>query len=147
MGIELHRSWPLEHYGASNQNRRPYIYFVLLGKDPKLNVLTVSSYSYKPLKMRLVLNSFALEVIMGIFSWIVFGLIAGLLGKAIMPGNDPGGWVVTMLIGIGGAILGGFIATLLGWGTVSGFNMSSFLIAILGSLILLWLYRMFKRPA
>ncbi len=84
---------------------------------------------------------------MGIFSWIIFGLIAGLLGKAIMPGKDPGGWVITILLGIGGAILGGFMATLLGFGSVSGFNLYSFLIAIVGSLILLWLYRMFKRTA
>ena len=84
---------------------------------------------------------------MGIFSWIIFGLIAGLLAKAIMPGQDPGGWIVTILLGIGGAIIGGFVATLLGFGNVSGFNLYSFLIAILGSLILLWLYRMFKRTA
>jgi uncharacterized membrane protein YeaQ/YmgE (transglycosylase-associated protein family) len=84
---------------------------------------------------------------MGIFSWIIFGLIAGLLAKAIMPGKDPGGWIVTILLGIGGAIIGGFVATLLGFGNVSGFNLYSFLIAILGSLILLWLYRMFKRTA
>lgn len=84
---------------------------------------------------------------MGIFSWIIFGLIAGLLAKAIMPGKDPGGWIVTILLGIAGAIVGGFVATLLGFGNVSGFNLYSFLIAILGSLILLWLYRMFKRTA
>jgi uncharacterized membrane protein YeaQ/YmgE (transglycosylase-associated protein family) len=84
---------------------------------------------------------------MGIFSWIIFGLIAGLLAKAIMPGKDPGGWIVTILLGIGGAIIGGFVATLMGFGNVSGFNLYSFLIAILGSLILLWLYRMFKRTA
>jgi len=84
---------------------------------------------------------------MGIFSWIIFGLIAGLLAKAIMPGKDPGGWIVTMLLGIAGAVVGGFVATLLGFGNVSGFNLYSFLIAILGALILLWLYRMFKRTA
>jgi uncharacterized membrane protein YeaQ/YmgE (transglycosylase-associated protein family) len=84
---------------------------------------------------------------MGIFSWIIFGLIAGLLAKAIMPGKDPGGWIVTIMLGIAGAMVGGFVATLLGFGNVSGFNLYSFLIAILGSLILLWLYRMFKRTA
>jgi len=84
---------------------------------------------------------------MGIFSWIIFGLIAGLLAKAIMPGKDPGGWIVTILLGIAGAVVGGFVATLLGFGNVSGFNLYSFLIAILGALILLWLYRMFKRTA
>lgn len=82
---------------------------------------------------------------MGILSWIIFGLIAGVIAKIIMPGKDPGGFIITILIGIAGAILGGFIATAFGWGDVSGFNFKSFLIAIAGSLLLLWLYRKFKK--
>jgi uncharacterized membrane protein YeaQ/YmgE (transglycosylase-associated protein family) len=82
---------------------------------------------------------------MGILSWVLFGLIAGALAKLIMPGKDPGGWIITILIGIAGAIIGGFIADYLGMGTVSGFNFRSFFIAIVGSLILLSGYRMFKR--
>ena len=58
-----------------------------------------------------------------------------------MPGPDPGGWIVTILIGIVGAVIGGFISTALGFGGVDGFNIGSLLIAILGSLILLFLYR------
>ena len=81
---------------------------------------------------------------MGILSWIVLGLIAGVLAKWIMPGRDPGGIVVTILLGIGGAIIGGFIASLLGLGTVSGFNLWSLLIAIGGALLLLFGYRQLK---
>lgn len=82
---------------------------------------------------------------MGIISWILFGLIAGALAKAIMPGKDPGGLIVTMLLGIGGAILGGFIGSFLGFGGVSGFEIRSFVIAIAGALILLALYRSMKK--
>lgn len=81
---------------------------------------------------------------MGILAWIVFGLIAGALAKLIMPGDDPGGFIITMLIGIAGALVGGFIGTLLGFGSVTGFNFGSFLIAIGGALLLLFLYRRLK---
>lgn len=84
---------------------------------------------------------------MGILSWIVFGLIAGALAKFIMPGDDPGGIIVTILIGIAGAVVGGFLASLLGLGTVTGFNIGSFLIAIVGALVLLFAYRQFKKKA
>lgn len=78
---------------------------------------------------------------MGIISWIIFGLIAGVLAKILMPGNDPGGCIITILLGIGGAFVGGLIGTQLGFGTISGFDMRSLLIAILGSMILLGIYR------
>lgn len=78
---------------------------------------------------------------MGILSWIVLGLIVGALAKWIMPGDDPGGIVVTSLIGIAGAFIGGFLATRLGLGTVDGFNIGSLAIAIAGSLLLLFAYR------
>ena len=81
---------------------------------------------------------------MGILAWIVFGLIAGAVAKFIMPGNDPGGILMTIVIGIVGALLGGFIATALGIGGVSGFNLGSLLIAIGGALLLLWLYRVVR---
>ena len=81
---------------------------------------------------------------MNILSWIVFGLIAGAIAKLIMPGKDPGGCLVTAVIGILGALLGGFLSTeLLGGGTVTGFNLQSFLIAIAGSIVLLGIYRIF----
>lgn len=81
---------------------------------------------------------------MGILSWAIFGLIAGAIAKKIMPGKDPGGWFVTMLIGIAGALIGGFVGSLVGLGTVTGFNIGSLLIAVGGALILLWAYRKMK---
>ena len=84
---------------------------------------------------------------MGILAWIVFGLIAGALAKFIMPGDDPGGIFITILIGIAGAMVGGFIASALGFGGISGFNIGSMLTAIAGALLLLFLYRQFKKRA
>jgi len=81
---------------------------------------------------------------MGIISWIFFGLIAGALAKFIMPGDDPGGFIVTTLIGIVGAVIGGFIGSVLGMGTVTGFDIRSFFIAIAGAVILLAVYRKVK---
>lgn len=78
---------------------------------------------------------------MGILAWIAVGLIAGVLGKLIMPGDDPGGIIVTILIGIVGAFVGGFVMNLLGFGDVSGFNIYSILVATLGAVILLAIYR------
>src|SRR5438034_11228690 len=80
---------------------------------------------------------------MGIISWIVLGLIAGVLAKLIMPGRDPGGIIVTILIGIAGAIVGGFLFSLFGGGGVSGLNLGSIIVAVIGALVLLFLYRMF----
>ena len=82
------------------------------------------------------------EVDMGIIAWIVFGLIAGWLAKMLMPGKDPGGCILTMVIGIIGAVLGGFIGTALGWGGIEGFDLRSFLLAVGGSILLLLLYRL-----
>jgi uncharacterized membrane protein YeaQ/YmgE (transglycosylase-associated protein family) len=81
---------------------------------------------------------------MGILGWIVLGLIAGAIAKAVLPGDDPGGIIVTMIIGIVGAILGGFLAQVLfGRETVDEFfDVSTWLTAIVGSIILLVLYRM-----
>ncbi len=81
---------------------------------------------------------------MGIISWIVFGLIAGIIAKFIMPGKDPGGMIITSLIGIAGAMVGGFISTSLGYGDVSGFDLRSLGIAIVGALVLLFGYRALK---
>jgi uncharacterized membrane protein YeaQ/YmgE (transglycosylase-associated protein family) len=78
---------------------------------------------------------------MGILSWILLGLVVGVLAKWIMPGDDPGGFVITVLIGISGAVVGGFIASTFGLGTVTGFNVGSLVIAVGGSLLLLFLYR------
>src|SRR5262249_45318038 len=77
-----------------------------------------------------------------IIGWAIFGLIAGAIAKLIMPGKDPGGIFVTMLLGIAGAEVGGLIGRAL-WGSsgVSGWGMGSWLLAIGGSLLLLFLYR------
>src|SRR5438046_9137637 len=80
---------------------------------------------------------------MGIISWIVLGLIAGVLAKLIMPGRDPGGIIVTILIGIAGAIVGGFLFSLFGGGGVSGVNLGALIVAVIGGLVLLCVYRLF----
>jgi uncharacterized membrane protein YeaQ/YmgE (transglycosylase-associated protein family) len=81
---------------------------------------------------------------MGILTWILFGLIAGAVAKLLMPGNDPGGWIITIVIGIAGAILGGWIGTMIGFGDVTGFNIRSLLVAVVGSLVLLGGYRLLR---
>ena len=82
---------------------------------------------------------------MGILTWIILGLIAGVIAKFLHPGSDPGGFFLTIIIGIVGALIGGFLSTALGFGDVSGVNLPSLLIAVLGSLILLIVYRMMRR--
>jgi uncharacterized membrane protein YeaQ/YmgE (transglycosylase-associated protein family) len=82
---------------------------------------------------------------MGIIAWIIFGLIAGIIAKLIMPGEDPGGFFITILLGIAGALLGGFVGSWIGFGPVTGFNFTSFALAILGAIILLWVYRVARR--
>lgn len=79
---------------------------------------------------------------MGILAWIVFGLLAGAIAKFILPGSDPGGIIVTMLIGVVGGVLGGWISSALGGSGVSGFNLSSFVWAVIGTLVLLVVYRL-----
>jgi uncharacterized membrane protein YeaQ/YmgE (transglycosylase-associated protein family) len=81
---------------------------------------------------------------MGIISWIVFGLIAGVLAKLLMPGKDPGGMIITILIGITGAMVGGYISLYFGYGDITGFDLRSLGIAIGGALVLLFGYRILK---
>lgn len=78
---------------------------------------------------------------MGIISWIFLGLVAGALAKFIMPGKDPGGFIVTILIGVAGAIIGGFLGSFVGLGAVTSFDLGGIFIATLGSIVLLVLYR------
>ena len=80
-----------------------------------------------------------------ILAWCVLGLIAGAIAKAIMPGRDPGGFIVTILIGIVGAFVGGFIGRAVLGRNVDGFNFGSIALAVLGSVLLLWIYRMATR--
>jgi uncharacterized membrane protein YeaQ/YmgE (transglycosylase-associated protein family) len=78
--------------------------------------------------------------LMGILSWILFGLVIGIIAKLLMPGRDPGGFIVTILLGIAGALVGGFIGRAMGF---YGPNQSAgWLVSILGAIILLALYRM-----
>ena len=78
---------------------------------------------------------------MGILAWIVIGLIAGALGKLIMPGDDPGGIIVTTLVGMVGAVVGGFVMY-----SILGFDQGGFIwsiiVAVIGAIILLAIYRL-----
>lgn len=77
---------------------------------------------------------------MGILGWILFGLVAGVIAKLIMPGKDPGGFIVTILLGIAGALVGGFVGRALGlYDSGEGAGM---LMAIAGAIVLLLIYRM-----
>ncbi|UIP28836.1 GlsB/YeaQ/YmgE family stress response membrane protein [Photobacterium sp. TLY01] len=82
---------------------------------------------------------------MGIISWIILGLIAGALAKWLMPGEDGGGWIVTMALGIVGAFVGGWIGSLIGLGPVTGVNIGSLITATLGAFIVLLVYNKFIR--
>jgi uncharacterized membrane protein YeaQ/YmgE (transglycosylase-associated protein family) len=79
----------------------------------------------------------------GIIGWIVVGLLAGAIAKLVMPGRDPGGCIVTILLGIAGALLAGFLGSALGWyGPGEG---AGFIAAILGAIIILFIYRLVLR--
>lgn len=76
----------------------------------------------------------------GVIGWIIFGLIVGAVAKLLMPGRDPGGIIVTMALGIAGALLGGFVGRALGWYGEN--DAAGFLMSLLGAVLLLWIYRM-----
>ncbi len=80
---------------------------------------------------------------MGIISWIIFGLIAGVIAKLLMPGRDPGGCIITMLLGVAGAFVGGFIFKLLtGHPQVIRFDIGSLVVAVIGAIVVLLIYRL-----
>ncbi|WP_158784064.1 GlsB/YeaQ/YmgE family stress response membrane protein [Pantoea sp. BAV 3049] len=81
---------------------------------------------------------------MGILSWIVFGFIAGILAKWIMPGKGEEGFIMTVVVGIAGALIGGFISTRMGLGSITGFDFRSFGIAVVGALIVIFIHRKIK---
>lgn len=82
---------------------------------------------------------------MGILSWIIFGLLVGALARWIMPGKDPAGCLITAVLGVAGALLGGFLASLVGLGSVTGFDLRSLAIAVAGAMLILWLRRRMAR--
>ena len=82
---------------------------------------------------------------MGILSWIVLGLIAGILAKLVMPGKGGGGFIITVLLGIAGAFVGGWVGSFLGLGTTGGFSFGSIATATVGALLLLVIYRQIKK--
>lgn len=80
---------------------------------------------------------------MGILAWILFGLVVGVIAKLLMPGRDPGGFIVTILLGIAGALVGGFLGRAMGlYGEGEG---AGWIMSILGAIVLLALYRLLAR--
>jgi len=82
---------------------------------------------------------------MGVVYWIIFGLLAGAAAKLLMPGKDPKGCLVTIALGILGAVVGGFIGTQLGWGGIDGFDLRSFGLAVGGGVLVLAIYHMLNK--
>ena len=82
---------------------------------------------------------------MGIISWIILGLVVGVIAKFLMPGKDPGGIFITILLGVAGAIGGGYVSSAIGFGQVTGFDLRSLIIAVCGSIVLLIIYRVIKK--
>jgi uncharacterized membrane protein YeaQ/YmgE (transglycosylase-associated protein family) len=80
---------------------------------------------------------------MGILAWILFGLVVGIIAKLLMPGRDPGGFIVTILLGIAGALLGGFLGRAMG--LYESNQSAGWIVSILGAIILLAIYRMMMR--
>jgi uncharacterized membrane protein YeaQ/YmgE (transglycosylase-associated protein family) len=80
---------------------------------------------------------------LSIIGWIVFGLIVGVIAKLLMPGRDPGGVIVTMLLGIAGALLGGFVGRAFGW--YGAGEKAGYLMSILGAVLILFVYRRLRR--
>ncbi len=82
---------------------------------------------------------------MGILSWIILGLLAGALAKWLMPGKDGGGWIMTMILGIAGAFVGGWLGSFFGLGTTGGLSLGSIATATVGAFVLLFLYNKLAR--
>jgi uncharacterized membrane protein YeaQ/YmgE (transglycosylase-associated protein family) len=82
---------------------------------------------------------------MSIIGWIVFGLIVGIIAKFLMPGRDPGGFIITTLLGIAGALVGGYLGRFLG--LYGEGDQAGYIMAVIGSIVLLLIYRMASRHA
>jgi uncharacterized membrane protein YeaQ/YmgE (transglycosylase-associated protein family) len=86
------------------------------------------------------------EVVMGIIGWIVLGLIAGAIAKAILPGKQGGGWLITLVLGVVGALLGGFIGSaIFGVGLEDFWSIQTWIVAIIGAIIVLLIYGLVTR--
>lgn len=83
-------------------------------------------------------------ILWALFHGWFFGLIAGILAKWIMPGKDGGGFFMTIILGVVGAVVGGWISTFFGFGKVDGFNFGSFVVAVIGAIVVLFIYRKVK---
>ena len=81
----------------------------------------------------------------GILSWILLGLFAGALAKFIMPGKDPGGCLITIILGIVGAVVAGFIGSMIGIGKIESFDLGGIIFATVGAILVLIIYRMVKK--
>lgn len=77
---------------------------------------------------------------MGIISWIVFGLIVGIIAKFIMPGKQGGGFILTTILGVVGAFVGGFVGSFFGWSQINSFSFSNIALAVAGALLVLIIY-------
>lgn len=82
---------------------------------------------------------------MGIISWILLGLVAGALAKFIMPGKDPGGCLVTIVLGVVGAMVGGFLGTFVGLGKIESFDLGGIFIATMGAIVVLVIWRLIQK--
>ena len=81
----------------------------------------------------------------GLLSWLAVGVVAGLLAKWLLPGPAPAGLPATVLLGLGGALLGGVLASSLGFGGISGFDLRSLVVALLGSVLVLLAFRLLRK--
>jgi uncharacterized membrane protein YeaQ/YmgE (transglycosylase-associated protein family) len=86
-----------------------------------------------------------MELVMTLLVWAILGLAIGAVAKFLMPGPDGGSWLVTSLLGIAGALVGGWIAATIGLGSLTGFNIGGLIIAVLGAMLLLAVYRVARR--
>ena len=83
---------------------------------------------------------------MNFLAWALFGLVAGAVAKMIMPGKDPGGWIITILLGVGGSFVGGYLGQMLGLGTGGNeFSIMNMLSAVGGAILLLVIYRFISK--
>jgi uncharacterized membrane protein YeaQ/YmgE (transglycosylase-associated protein family) len=81
---------------------------------------------------------------MGIFSWIFFGLIVGIIAKFLLPGKDGGGIIMTCVLGIAGSFVGGWFSTLIGYGRTDIYNAPGIIMSIIGAMVVLFVYRKLK---